>query len=107
MSHTTTTYPISTRGLSLDDAAPWLVREEESEYHSFSRVLLDTIDLVSDKLPKARTVASLLLNRPHEQPEGTLVEASVIITDLIDDVMLAHKAMEAEYYREQERNRDK
>jgi hypothetical protein len=27
--------------------------------------------------------------------------------DLIDDVMLAHKTMEAEYYGEQEPNRDK
>lgn len=105
MSHTTYTYPISTGGLTLAAGNPSQVGEEECEYRSFVSAFREYIDLVNEKLPQARAIVSLMEAEEHNTPDGTLKRASVTVGDFIDDVMLAGKALEAEYYREQRRNR--
>lgn len=102
MSHTTTLYPLSTGGLTLGHDFPFTVREEQGECRPFSRILLEHSDLVEEKLPKVRTVA-LLLRDPQQLPPGGLEEVGALIADLIDDVMLAHKALWAEYERHREK----
>jgi len=97
MSEATYTYP-RTGGLALADNASF-VREEGEEYRPFSSLLLDTIDIVNEKLPQARAVAYLMEARV-EPPEGTFQEAGALIARLIDDVMQAHKALDAARYRE-------
>jgi hypothetical protein len=100
MSHTTTLYPLSTGGLTLTGDSAFQVREEGPDYRPFSKVLLEYSDLVEEKLPQVRTVA-LLLRDPL--PPGGAEGLGALIADLIDDVMLAHKAMWAEYERQREK----
>lgn len=107
MSHTSYPYPQSTGGLTVAGNVPSLVREEEGGYQSFSSVLIDYIDLVNETLPKARAIVSLMEAEENNTPYGTLKQASTVVGDFIEDVLLAHKALQAEYYRSQRRERGK
>jgi hypothetical protein len=107
MSHTTYTYPMSTGGLMLAGDDPSCVREEEGEYRPFYRTFMEYIDLVNEKLPQVRAIISLMEAEEHNTPDGTLKQASLVIGEFIDDIALASKGLEAEYYREKRRNREK
>mgnify|MGYP001116309696 CR=1 FL=1 len=98
MSHETFLYPQSTGGLTLGNASCGQVREEGAEYRPFSSVLLEYVDLVNEKLPKAQAVAWLLRDE-HTGPQGTIDEASVLIAELIEEVVQANEAMWAQYQR--------
>jgi len=81
------------------------VREEQGG-RPFSRVMLEYFELVDEKLPKARAIAYLMQADEHNTPDGTLEGVSGLVAALLDEVILARKAMEGECDRELRRKRE-
>ncbi|WP_303905937.1 hypothetical protein [Thiohalomonas denitrificans] len=100
MSHMITLCPQSTGGLMLADNCFVQVHEEEGEYRPFSSALVEYTDLVDKKLPQIRALGWALESAEYF-PEGSIKDMGLLIIDLVDEVMLAQKAMWAEYNRRQ------
>lgn len=98
MSHETFVYPQSTGGLIPGHASSVQVREEEGEYVPFSTVLLRYTDLLDQKLPQIRALGWLLEGAEDIQ-QTTARQTGLLIVDLVDEVMDAHRKMWAEYQR--------
>ena len=103
MSHTTYTYPMPTGGLTLGHESPYEVREEGPEYAAFTGSYIDFVDVVDEKLPKARAIAWLLYEN-QLLDEDAIRQSSLAIVDYLDELRLAHKAMYEKYV--QYRDRD-
>jgi hypothetical protein len=107
MSHATYTYPIRTGGLTLASDNPNCVREDETEYRTFRQTFIQYIDLLNEKLPKERAIISLMEADERNMADGVSKQANLLAGVLVDDIALASKALEAEYYRSVRRDEDK
>lgn len=105
MTHTNITYPRSTGTLTCISGDTPQVGEESADYgKTLTARLVDTSDLINDRLAKAEAVARLM-ERAKRYEEDAIKGAGSIIVDLLQEARQANRKQWEEIQRYTRRQR--